>query len=91
MGQRKTMKLIDAYTGRMQCKICGHEHCASLKRGGGYHYGSWQCSNIDPYIGKGCRLEKGESVTAQREAYLAAQANVARGNVTSQPEGAKAI
>jgi hypothetical protein len=52
------MKLLDWRTGHMQCKLCGYEHHASLKRGGGYEYGSWQCSNIDPFTGKGCRYPK---------------------------------
>ncbi|MFZ2655549.1 MAG: hypothetical protein WAX69_11525 [Victivallales bacterium] len=41
----KAMKLIEPYFGKMQCRVCGSEHYASLKRGGGYHYGSWQCVN----------------------------------------------
>lgn len=58
MGMRRTMKLIDPTTGPMQCRRCGHEHIAMLKGGGGYRYGSWQCSNTDPYTGKGCRYSK---------------------------------
>ena len=44
MATKKAMKLVDGYTG-MECKTCGSVHFASLKRGGGYYRGSWQCSN----------------------------------------------
>jgi hypothetical protein len=40
---KKVMKLIDPYSGRMQCKICGMEHVANLAPGGFYRRGSWQC------------------------------------------------
>jgi len=53
---KKVMKLIDPYTGKMECKVCGAVHLASLqsglKRADGvtrYYRGSWQCSN-------GCKL-----------------------------------
>jgi hypothetical protein len=46
----KVMKLIDPYTGLMECKVCGSRHLANLKSGGNYIRGSWQCMN-------GCRLE----------------------------------
>src|SRR5258708_5455953 len=49
MATPKVMKLIDSCTGMMECKVCGARHCASLKHGGGYRRGSWQCVN-------GCRL-----------------------------------
>ena len=44
---KRPMKLIDAYTGRLQCKVCGSEHYASIKprSRGRYYRGSWQCSN----------------------------------------------
>ena len=41
----KAMKLIDEYTGLMQCKFCGWTHWAMLKHGGGYVRGSWQCGD----------------------------------------------
>jgi hypothetical protein len=39
------MKLIDPYTGLMECRVCLSWHNSSLKPGGGYHRGCWQCSN----------------------------------------------
>lgn len=41
------MKLIDPYTGEMECKVYGEKHFASIKplSNGKYHYGSWQCMN----------------------------------------------
>src|SRR5665647_1023919 len=52
MHTKKIMKLIDPNTGRMQCRICGDEHYASLKprSNGNYYRGSWQCRH-------GCKLE----------------------------------
>ena len=54
---RKPMKLIDPYSGKMQCRVCGSRHFASVKPstitpsgfiGGGHYYrDSWQCSNQD--------------------------------------------
>jgi hypothetical protein len=48
---KKVMKLIDPYTGEMECKVCGSRHFASLqsgyKRADGitrYYRGSWQCT-----------------------------------------------
>ena len=53
---KKVMKLIDPYTGEMQCKMCGATHFASLQSGymrrdgvTRYYRGSWQCQN-------GCKL-----------------------------------
>lgn len=46
---RKVMRLIDPYSGMMECKVCGSVHWASLRRGGFYHRGSWQCN-------EGCKL-----------------------------------
>ena len=43
------MKLIDANTGRMRCKVCGAEHVANIREGGKYKRGSWQCP-------KGCKV-----------------------------------
>jgi len=40
---RGTMKLVDPYTGRMECRVCGAHHYASRKRGGGWCRGAWQC------------------------------------------------
>lgn len=42
---KKIMKLVDDRTGRMQCKVCGSEHQANTKPGGGFYRGSWQCVN----------------------------------------------
>ncbi len=45
----KVMKLIDASTGLMECRVCGSRHSANLAHGGHYRRGAWQCVN-------GCRL-----------------------------------
>jgi hypothetical protein len=45
MKKRKVMKLVDPETGEMVCKVCGAIHWASLKSGGRYYCGSWQCQN----------------------------------------------
>lgn len=52
MGTPKVMALIDPYTGRMRCKVCGAEHFANIKprSEGKYYRGSWQCQY-------GCKLE----------------------------------
>lgn len=39
----KVMKLVDGYTGKMECKVCGAVHFAATEHGGGYKRGSWQC------------------------------------------------
>ena len=46
------MKLIEASSGLMECRVCGFRHCASLQSGldradgiTRYYRGSWQCSN----------------------------------------------
>jgi len=46
------MRLIDARTGLMECKVCGARHNAMIRPGSGgkYYRGSWQCRN-------GCKLE----------------------------------
>lgn len=48
----KVMKLINGYTGEMECKVCGAKHWASIKpnSGGKYYRGSWQCRN-------GCKIK----------------------------------
>ena len=50
---KKVMKLLDPSTGFMECKICGSVHFASLKSGGFYQRGSWQCMN-------GCKMDDKE-------------------------------
>ena len=44
---QKIMKLIDASTGLMECKVCGSQHVASIRpnSNGNYYRGSWQCIN----------------------------------------------
>jgi hypothetical protein len=49
---RGPMKLIDASSGLMECRVCGSRHGASLQSGyeradgvTRYYRGSWQCSN----------------------------------------------
>jgi len=52
MGKtEKVMKLLDASTGLMQCRVCGKKHIASVRprSKGAYQKGSWQCTN-------GCEL-----------------------------------
>ena len=48
---KKVMKLIDAETGKMECKVCGSIHLANVKPGSGgkFYRGAWQCP-------QGCRL-----------------------------------
>ena len=58
MGTPKVMKLLDASTGLMECKVCGARHCANLKSGGKYRRGSWQCQN-------GCRLDSKKKASAR--------------------------
>lgn len=55
---RGTMKLVDPYTGRMECKVCGEYHNASIRpmSGGKYYRGSWQCRF-------GCKSDKSADVT----------------------------
>jgi hypothetical protein len=62
---KKVMKLLDRYTGRMECKVCGREHYANIRprSGGRYYRGSWQCLN-------GCKLPEQER--APDEATIAA-------------------
>lgn len=47
MATPKVMKLMDPYSGRMECKVCRSYHYASRKTGDGRHFyrGSWQCVN----------------------------------------------
>ncbi|MCJ7444717.1 MAG: hypothetical protein MUO26_09350 [Methanotrichaceae archaeon] len=49
---KKVMKLLDASTGLMECKVCGAQHSANIKpdSGGNYYRGSWQCQY-------GCKLD----------------------------------
>jgi hypothetical protein len=46
------MKLIDASSGLMECRVCGSRHCGNLQSGleradgvTRYRKGSYQCSN----------------------------------------------
>lgn len=55
---KKVMKLIDAPSGLMECKICGSRHWANVQPGGRYRRGSWQCEN-------GCKLEEPPEVDKQ--------------------------
>ena len=61
----KVMKLIDAPTGLMECKVCGARHWANLRSGGSgapsrYYRGSWQCQH-------GCQLPpRGDSISRRR-------------------------
>jgi hypothetical protein len=48
---RRVMRLLDPFTGLMECKVCGTRHAALPGPGktGRYARGSWQCVN-------GCQL-----------------------------------
>ncbi len=48
---RPVMRLLDPFTGLMECKVCGTRHAALRRPGSGGKYvrGSWQCIN-------GCQL-----------------------------------
>jgi hypothetical protein len=52
MGTKKVMKLINKYTGEMECKICGQAHFANIKPQSG---GSWQCVH-------GCKFPDDENI-----------------------------
>lgn len=39
----RVMKLVCKYTAKMECKVCGSEHFAMTKPGGGFHRGAWSC------------------------------------------------
>jgi hypothetical protein len=50
MATPKVMKLLNPYTGLMECQVCGARHAANTATAGrGYYRGSWQCRN-------GCKL-----------------------------------
>lgn len=49
MSTPKVMRLLNASTGLMECRVCGDVHLADLRSGGHYRRGSWQCSH-------GCKL-----------------------------------
>jgi hypothetical protein len=44
-AMKRAMKLVDPYSGKMQCRICGSRHMGILQPSGGYHHGAWQCSD----------------------------------------------
>ena len=58
---KKVMKLLNPSIGEMECRVCGRRYHASLKGGGLYHRGSWQCP-------AGCRPENLKKVTARLSA-----------------------
>jgi hypothetical protein len=48
MASKKTiMKLVDPYTGLMECPVCGSVHQAMIKpaSGGIFYRGAWMCIN----------------------------------------------
>lgn len=45
----RVMKLVSDNTSKMECMVCGSDHYASIRRGGGYCRGAWSCAH-------GCRL-----------------------------------
>ena len=40
-----TMRLLDARSNLMKCRVCGDCHLAMIKPGGGYHRGARTCRN----------------------------------------------
>ena len=44
---RPVMRLLDPFTGLMECRVCGTRHAARRRPGSGGKYvrGSWQCIN----------------------------------------------
>lgn len=44
------MRLVDASTGLVECKVCGDTKIINTKPGGGSYRGAWQCLN-------GCKPE----------------------------------
>lgn len=68
---KKVMKLIDPYTGLMECNVCGSRHWANIKprSNGRYYRGSWQCQYH-------CKLpESGSSVSSVGNATTYQRAN----------------
>ena len=51
MMSEKVMKLIDEYSGIMQCKVCGDVKGRMVQSGGRAVKGSWQCQH-------GCELSE---------------------------------
>lgn len=51
MAMPKVMRLLEASTGLMECKVCGSRYNANIRPDSGGHYspGSWQCVH-------GCKL-----------------------------------
>lgn len=49
---KKVMKLVNEYTGEMECKVCGSHHLANIKpqSNGHFYRGAWQCV-------QGCKLD----------------------------------
>ncbi len=43
--KKKVMKLLDATTSLMECRVCGFRHYPTIQPGGKYRRGSWQCAN----------------------------------------------
>jgi len=60
----KVMKLLNPYTGLMECQVCGSQHAANNAPGGrGFYRGSWQCRN-------GCKLPEREGAPTMRTEAL---------------------
>jgi len=47
----KVMKFSCRHIGLLKCRVCGHEHFATIMPGGKFRRGSWQCQY-------GCQLEE---------------------------------
>lgn len=59
MTTPKVMRLVDASTGVMECKVCGVRHSAVILPDGKFRRGSWQCRN-------GCRDAEADAKEAER-------------------------
>jgi hypothetical protein len=42
---RGPIKLINSHSGLLKCCVCHSQHWASIRPGGGFYRGSWQCPN----------------------------------------------
>jgi hypothetical protein len=70
---KKVMRLVDPFTNRMECRVCGGEHWAMIKpqSNGRFRRGAWQCSN-------GCKLPEETAGAENRGANGSATSRSAR-------------
>lgn len=55
-NRKKVMRLIDPVTSLFKCKVYGARHFATLRTGGRFNRGAWECQN-------GCTLPSAGSKT----------------------------